>query len=429
MLGREAFEDAAHTKTADATRWLNALEGEFDMLVYLADTTLTSWSEKAIRQADMVLCVGDAAAAEGAGAGAADIAPGTLERFAAQLHQPGQIRLALLHGTPGRASGTRHWLDSRPFVGMHHHLSMDTRADYQRLARFIEGRALGFVACGGGAFTVAHIGIYQAFTQAGLVFDMLGGTSGGSAMTAAFARGAPPDEIEARTHEIFVARKSLRRWTVPRYSLLDHREFDAALEDHYTNVDIEDLWLPYFAVSTNLSESCLKVHRRGPVWEAVRASSAIPALLPPVFDEHGLTLVDGAILDNVPISTMRSLKSGPNIVVDFQMPPLERCHIDRRALPRREALLRAWLTRAGRNALPAAPSPQVVLMRALMLERRDLEADMGEEDILLRPTPPAHLTHMDWHAHAELRKAGHDFACAEIERLRALGRLPVITDA
>ena len=152
-------------------------------------------------------------------------------------------------------------------------------------------------------------------------------------MTAAVASGVGPDEIEARTHDIFIARKAMRRWTWPRYSLLDHTVFDRALKAHYGETDIEDLWTGYFAVSTCLASNTLCLITRGAVWKAVRATSSIPGLLPPVYHEDGRMLVDGSLLDNVPVKSMRALKSGPNVVIGLKSDELRGDTVDYSALP------------------------------------------------------------------------------------------------
>jgi len=429
---RAVFERRAHTIVLDGsarqrapggavpltskldTAWFNELEGHYDYVFYIADDELNDWSKKAIRQADLVLM---AARADGS----PPDNPNALERFAATLLSPDAIRLVLTHAQRGRASGTRSWLASRPFVGMHHHVANDDDADYERLYRFVDGSALGLVACGGGAFCSAHIGLFQALGEAGLSFDALGGTSGGAAMAAALALGIEPDEIQRRTYDIFVRRRVMRRWTLPFYSLLDPKEFDAALEEHFTAVDIEDLWVPYFAVSTNLTRSNLYPIQKGPLWEAVRASSSVPALLPPVITANGEMLVDGCLLDNVPLATMRRLKTGPNVVIEFNVPQPARCEITHRDLPGRQQLLRAALTRSGRQALPQAPSPQTVLMQSLMLYRRHLASEMGCDDLLLEPPIPSGLSHLDWHRLVELRQSAYKFASAELSRLRQAG--------
>src|SRR5690606_32645925 len=153
----------------------------------------------------------------------------------------------------------------------------------QRLLRFVSGTALGFVACGGGALCAAHVGLFKALTEAGVSFDITGGTSAGSAMAAALVLERSPEEVNRAVLDIFVSNKAMRPFSWPRYSLLDHRHFDQHLGRYIARVDIEDLWIPFFAVSTNLSSYSLNRHRRGDLWTAVRASSSIPALLPPVY--------------------------------------------------------------------------------------------------------------------------------------------------
>ena len=95
------------------------------------------------------------------------------------------------------------------------------------------GRAIGFVAAGGGSFGSAHVGIYKAFRERGVMFDIFVGTSVGSAMAAGFAKNFEADHLERGTHEIFVKSRSFRRPTWPRYALLDHKAFDRALADQY----------------------------------------------------------------------------------------------------------------------------------------------------------------------------------------------------
>ena len=204
---------------------------------------------------------------------------------------------------------------------MNHHVALEDQADIDSLIRFMSGRALGFVAAGGGSFGSAHVGIYKAFRERGVVFDIFVGTSVGSAMAAGFAKNHEADHLERGTHEIFVRSRSFRRPTWPRYALLDHKAFDRALADQYgAQCRIEDCWRPFAAVATNLSTHNLELIRSGLLWQAVRASSAIPGLLPPFYTPEGAMLVDGCLIDNVPLAQMHQLKSGPNLVVHFGDP-------------------------------------------------------------------------------------------------------------
>ncbi|MEZ5818721.1 MAG: patatin-like phospholipase family protein [Hyphomicrobiaceae bacterium] len=395
-----------------ATEALNALEGLHDTVIYVADPLLTAWSEKAIRQADLVLRVGfvsrDATT---------PVAENVLESFAAGLVAASAQRLVLLHPQRRGPKGTRHWLAERS-VGMHHHVALGEPADVDRLVRFILGRARGLVMCGGGAYCAAHLGIYKALSERGVTLDIMGGTSGGSAMAAGFAMGQSAEDIDAVVHEIFIRQKALRRYTWPRYAVLDHTRFDRLLEDCYGGIDIEDLWLPFFAVSTNLSRYGLTCHRSGSLWEAVRASSSIPALLPPYYTRDGEMLVDGALVDNVPVRVMRELKAGPNVVVAFEVPQLERFAVDYRELPSRWALIRRALLPFSRHPLPEAPSLGAVLMRSMIANRHEFERHLRESDRLMVPPLPVGMGILDWGRHTEMMSTAYLWGLEEIERAR-----------
>jgi NTE family protein len=412
-----AYGHAVPLESAIATNWFNELEARYDHVLYVADATLTSWSEKAIRQADLILSVGvhqRSAPDDG-------IKPNDIEQFAFGLHNPRLVQLVLLHDQGGAITGTRRWLDARPPISLHHHMVVGRLSDYERLARFINGTALGLVACGGGAYAAAHVGLYQALSEAGLNFDIMGGASGGGAMTAAFALGLGADEIDHRIHDIFIKRNAFGRWTWPRYGLIDHTVLDRALMAHYTQIDIEDLWIPYFAVSTNLSNGELYYHRRGPLWEAVRATSALPGLLSPFYTRKGEMLVDGSLLDNVPVSAMRSIKNGPNVVISFDVRGTKRFDIEYRELPARGQLALHMLNPFSRRPFPAAPGPLSVLVRSLMVGRQDFRAAMEIDDLLLVPPIPSHLSPIDWTRHTMLKDDAYRFGVSELARLKAAG--------
>jgi NTE family protein len=406
-----------------ATEALNALESAHETVLYIADPMLTAWSEKAVRQADLVLRIGVADRDP-----TAPVVENILERFASGLVTPAAQRLILVHRRRRGPQGTRHWLATRQ-IGMHHHVASGDRSDLDRLARFVTGRAVGLVTCGGGAFCSAHVGLYKAFQERQVSFDIVGGTSGGSAMAAAFAMGRATEDIDRAIHDIFVTNKAMRRYTWPRYSILDHKHFDRLLEHHYGGIDIEDLWIPFFAISTNLSRYGSHCHRSGSLWQAVRASSSIPALLPPFYTAEGEMLVDGALTDNVPIRAMHDIKQGPNVVVAFEMPGLERFSVEYHNLPSRGDLVRRMLLPSSAAPLPDAPNLGTVLMRSLMANRHGFDRHLQTDDLLLVPPLPADMSIMDWGRHTELMDSAYNWGREEIERNLALGRDAVAPSA
>ncbi len=404
--------------SAEATQTLNELESSYDYVIFLADVDVTPWSQKAVRHADLVL---------GVGTHAANPTPSRLEKLAHEFVSPEARRLVLLHPHRKFITGTSRWLRWRQ-VAMHHHVAMDSRGDVERLFRFINGTAVGLVCCGGGALCAAHVGLYKALIERGLEFDIMGGTSAGAAMVGAFAMGKHPDDIDRGTHDIFVTNRAMQRYTWPRYSLLDHSHYDRQLRRYFGGVNIEDLWVPYFAVSTNLSSYALHRHDRGDLFEAIRASGSIPVLLPPVYTKNGEMLVDGCLLDNVPIRTMHELKSGPNVVVSFDIPELQRFEVDYEALPSRAELIQMSLNPFTRGQLPDAPGLTTVLMRSLMANRHDFNRQLKDEDLLLVPPIPDDMGILDWQRHTELVELTYHWGHAQMDAIEKTGH-PVLASA
>ncbi|MCI0599049.1 MAG: patatin-like phospholipase domain-containing protein, partial [Beijerinckiaceae bacterium] len=309
--------------------WLAEVERNHDLVICIADDALTGWTQTALHSADQVLMVAS---------GSPDVLNDT-ESLALTLFPLARRRLVRLHARrTGAAESTAPWLRLRD-VFMVHHLAMEDDKDFYRLGRFLTGQAIGFVAGGGGAFGPAHIGIFKAFHKSGIEFDIHGGASVGAAMTAAFSLLIEPEEFETSIQDMFVRRNAMERLTLPRYGLLDHTILDRFLEQTFGSSPIEDAWKPYFALAANLSTYTMRILRTGPIWEAVRASCAIPGVLPPFFDHKGHMLVDGAVADNVPLTVMKSLKAGPNLVVDLR-PKNERSYkIDYKSIPGRWEIL------------------------------------------------------------------------------------------
>lgn len=403
MTGAESgadWEQTAHK--------FNALEETNYTIFYIADGSLTAFTQFAIRQADEVIL----AAHHGAAPISAPVSLNEIEEFFyAQAER--RHRLVLVHPDRHGIQGTRHWLAQRPVV-MHHHVVDGDQDDLARLWRFVRGEASGFVACGGGAYCAAHIGIYKAFGESGHTFDILGGSSGGAAMAAAFAEGMAAEDIDARVHAMFVKGRAMARYTLPRYGLLDHTHFDRHLREQYGETRIEDYWTPYFAVALDLTDVALRVIRTGPAWTAIRASSAIPGLLPPYIGEDGHLLVDGSVAANVPIDVMHGIKTGPNVVVTFAKPLGERITAGYHALPGRRDLLRHTLNPWSKADLPDVPTAGSVLVRALMANRNHFETLLEPSDWLLMPPVPADMGPLDWRRHRELLDSAYSYTRAEI---------------
>jgi NTE family protein len=237
-------------------------------------------------------------------------------------------------------------------------------------------------------------------------------------MAAAFAHDLEPQDIHERLHDMFVIRRALSKLTLPRYSLLDHRPFDAALRAHYGETAIEDLARPYFAVSTNLSIGREHLHRSGPLWQAVRASGAIPGLLPPFYTSDGDMLVDGCLIDNLPVRLMHRLKAGPNVAVALRVPGRRYFDVAYDDLPSGFGVAAGLVNAALGRATPGAPGIAEVLALSLTLSRdSQFPQAAGGEDVLFVPPVPAGMGIMEWSRHRELSRVAFDYASERIGQL------------
>ncbi len=404
----------------EALSWFSAMERDADIVLFVANPDAGPWSQAALRQADQAVFVAQSVRFA---------APSELERLALDMVPEAQRRLVLLHPhRMQRAAKTGLWLDSRP-VFMHHHVALSADGeDIARLGRFIAGRAIGMVLSGGGAFGVAHVGVWRAMREHGLPVDIVGGTSIGSAMAGAIALGVAPEDIGPRVEQIFVRSGAMRRVTVPKYAFLDHKTLDAALEEHFGTDPIEDLWLPYYAVAADLSTMSKTVLRRGPLWHAIRASSAIPGVLPAFFTDGAEMLVDGGCIDNMPFADMHALKTGPNVVVNVQKATETIPRVDYAALPGRADLIKRSVLPFGKGA-PRAPGVISTVMRSLLVGQADALSGLAPEDLHIRPPGLSGAGFLAWNQHRLFYEMAYQHAAELFAAQDADGALHALRDA
>ncbi len=183
-------------------------------------------------------------------------------------------------------------------------------------ARRIAGRSVGIVLSGGGARALAHLGVIEELIEAGLRFDRIAGVSLGSLVAASIAMGLEPEAVDEAFHHAFVETNPANDFTLPVHALLRGVKTRRLIENAFGDHRIEELPLRFFCLSCDLVAREPIVHRTGPVADAVFASLAIPGVFPPVATEHGQLLVDGGVLNNLPVAAMARSGEGPVIAVD-----------------------------------------------------------------------------------------------------------------
>jgi NTE family protein len=155
----------------------------------------------------------------------------------------------------------------------------------------------------------------KALQEAGVPFDNLGGTSMGAIIAAGVASEWTLEELSERVRVAFVDSNPLSDYTFPLIALVRGKRVSALLQEAFGDVRIEELPKPFFCVSSDLTTGRIHEHRSGALWRALRASVALPGILPPV-THHGHLLVDGGVMNNLPVDVMRQRESGPIIASD-----------------------------------------------------------------------------------------------------------------
>jgi len=294
------------------------------------------------------------------------------------------------------------WLASRKGY-RHSHVAWDGSQDFNRLARLLSGNAVTLVLGGGGARGLSQIGAIRAIREAGIPIDAVGGTSIGAIIGALVALDWADETILQSCKHAFVDDRPLDDMTIPMFSMLSGRKLARTLDHYIGDVDIEDLWQPFFCVSTNLSKSRINVHHSGRLLQALQASASLPGLLPPVVAEGDL-YVDGGVLDNLPVGVMKRFIGGNTIAVESGVKVEYQVKVD--DFPSPLEYLRSRLSRRGDARLPTLPS---LLIKSTLLGGMGGRNELRERDDLHLNPPMRHFGFLDWNSIHELVDVGYRY--------------------
>ncbi|XP_064427760.1 patatin-like phospholipase domain-containing protein 6 isoform X1 [Mirounga angustirostris] len=318
--------------------WLAQQEDAHRIVLYQTDASLTPWTVRCLRQADCILIVG---------LGDQEPTLGQLEQMLENTAVRALKQLVLLHREEGSGpTRTVEWLNMRSWCSGHLHLRCprrlfsrrspaklhelyekvfsrraDRHSDFSRLARVLTGNTIALVLGGGGARGCSHIGVLKALEEAGVPVDLVGGTSIGSFIGALYAEERSASRTKQRAREWAKGMTSVMEpvldLTYPVTSMFTGSAFNRSIHRVFQDKQIEDLWLPYFNVTTDITASAMRVHKDGSLWRYVRASMTLSGYLPPLCDpKDGHLLMDGGYINNLPADIARSMGAKTVIAID-----------------------------------------------------------------------------------------------------------------
>ena len=385
------------------------LEDHHEVLVFEARALDTAWLRYAVRQADQIVFV----AASGK-----PPEPRELERQIAL--EPGYAlkrkHLVVMHDRERQEpESPRAWAVGRDLERIYP-LREGLVADAEHLARYLTGTAVGLVLGGGGARGFAHLGVLRALNESNIPVDLIGGNSMGALIGAQLACGHSLADILTQTQKFAAGGE---RPTLPLVSLVTGKRVERDLKKLFGARLIEQLWRPYFAAACNLSRGCTTVQDEGPLWRAVLASNSPAGLFPPVVHDGDL-LVDGAILENVPVLPMRMRLgtplerrrgNGTIIAIDVDMPNYLR------ADPK---LLRigpmSTLKKRLMKSAPASPSIAEILYSAGHVgSLNQRPRTIAQADLYLEP-PVGDFPLMAYARGADIAEVGYRYAMEKISQ-------------
>lgn len=293
----------------DVVEKLNQMEESFDTVLYLCHQEPTEWTRRCFRQADLLMLVGDVHQPP----------PPTSRSETLWISERGPDApcvLALTHARHDQPFRTALWLNDRDPLRVHH-VCQELPEDIWKVTRCLSREGVSLVLGGGGARGLAHIGVLRALQEARLPIDLIGGTSMGALIGAQAALGWNWQRIRENCHYLFVERGSILDYTFPVFSLIRGRKLRDGLREVFGERRIEDLPVPFFAVSTDISEARSIRHEQGLLAQWVGTSMSIPGLAPPTVDGRRI-LVDGGVLNNVPVDHARAHDLGPVVAVNVE---------------------------------------------------------------------------------------------------------------
>lgn len=381
-----------------AAEMLDALERaerESDRVVLVADAAAPGgeWTDFCVREADAVLALSE----------------GSPSR--AWTDRPEALRGCELVVLGSPASGEV--LDAlRPREVQVLPSASRLRPSLEITARRLAGTAVGVVLSGGGARAFAHLGVIEELFAAGVVVDRIAGVSLGALVAGGIAAGNDLEALSEGFEEAFTRVNPTGDYTLPLFSLIRGRRARGLLRRFFGELRIEELRRRFFCLSCDLIAREAVIHRTGRVADAISASLSIPGVFPPVRTPEGRLLVDGGVLDNLPVAAMARSGEGPVIAVDVTGTMGEFRKPVRPGLARLGRPLRRYLT--GSEA--ELPRLGETIVRTVTVGSIDTaEAARRHADLVIQPAVEG-VGMLDWGSLEPVKEAGRAAAREALSR-------------
>ncbi len=270
-------------------------------------------------------------------------------------------------------------------------------------------KTIGLALSGGGARGLAHIGVLKVFDSAGIKINYIAGTSMGGIIGAAFANGYKPSEIEE------IALRFSHRGELIKYidihpnrrGLLEGNKIRNFLRDTFgADLEFSQLKIPLLIVAVDLNTGSEVIFTEGKVLPAIFATSAIPGIFSPI-EYQSRTLVDGGVLNNLPVENLKTMGADINIAVDVQYDP--RWGLDQQG------------SKKSRFTIPSYFLDLYKSVTIMMTNMTEHHIYLAQPNIVIKPKIPLNITSITGFTKAsELIKIGEESALSIIPILEEI---------
>lgn len=393
--------------------WLEEQERVYKFIVYEGDIYHPNWTRRAIQQANRILLVTR---------DDADPEKSALEALLAAIPQPELTApqdLVILHESRNALpKNTRAWLEKRT-VKRYYHVAEDR--DYDRVVRYLRGRAVGIVFGGGGMRGAAHAGVIKAMEENGIIADYAGGTSAGAVVAAQYGLEWTVDKIMQETKEKLLKKSTLFQFTFPYTSFTTAKRLNEAFVDMFGGIDIEDLWTPAFTIASNLTQAKQTVMDSGSLHRAVRASTSLAGIHPPTVDVNNDLLLDGGGFNNTPADVMRQkVETGTVIAVDMGFTKREFPDYTYGDSLNGFSVLLNRLNPFKSKTINAPTIVSIIMRSNALWSIQATSQQIKQADLLLKP-PVNEFGLWDLESADEIYQAGYDYASDKIKQWKEEG--------
>ncbi len=312
----------------------------------------------------------------------------------------------------------------------------DPDAEYSRvvrhIARYISNNLVGLVLGSGAALGLAHVGVLKVLERERIPIDIIAGSSIGALIAAMYAVGKTADEVEKASMEINT-RLHLTRlldFSIPPVrGLFKGKKIMRHFRSHLGDKTFDHCRIPLKIIGANLSTRQIHLFESGYVWEAVRASIAIPAIFKPVF-MNGDVIVDGGIFSPLPIRCLR--QAGANKIIAVNVFPTSKDTLERRLMREEADEKEAMLIRQKNPFARGMYQTRKFFMKSLsanvfdilMNTIQSMESEIAEvegeaADVLLRPVL-ANANWVEFYKPQQFIKRGEEEAERYLSKIKAL---------